>query len=145
MTIKFSRPDNTKFNKQQKGRKFNKIKQSLSLYKLCNYKNRTILKALNHGRITEKLLITVNAVLIRKVKKKGRYKIRLATDVPITTKPLEVRMGKGKGEVDYWISKVRPGMTIIEINDCPRSIAETALLEIQKKLPIKTYIDFCEI
>eukprot|EP01039_Chlorochromonas_danica_P010953 gene10953-12178_t len=99
-----------------------------------------VLKALNHARFPEKLLLTIRQTLAKKIKKQGKFSIKLLADVPVSKKPLEIRMGKGKGAVDHWIAKVVPGAHIIEIHELSIVKAVKLLREIQKKLPIQTKI-----
>lgn len=135
------RPEETKFDKYHKGRKFNKVASAVSFSSVYNPIEVAVLRSLNHARITERQLLAIKQTLAKKIKKRGRYSIKLLTDVPVTKKPLEIRMGKGKGGVDTWISKVTPGMSIIEMRDMSMIRAKKLLTGIQKKLPIETSID----
>jgi len=96
------KPKETKYSKQFKGKKFNKISSCVSLQKLNGPMPVTVLKALNHARFSEKLLLTIRQTLAKKIKKQGKFFIRLLADVPVTKKPLEIRMGKGKGSLSFW-------------------------------------------
>ncbi|MBL0930961.1 MAG: 50S ribosomal protein L16, partial [Alphaproteobacteria bacterium] len=84
----------------------------------------------------------VNTMLAitREMKRAGRVWIRVFPDVPVTSKPTEVRMGKGKGAVDYWACRVKPGRVMFEIDGVPKNIAEEAFVLAAAKLPIKTRI-----
>jgi large subunit ribosomal protein L16 len=134
------KPKETKFSKQYKGRKFNKISSCVSLQKTSSPMEVAVLKALNHARFPEKLLLTIKQTLSKKIKKQGKFSIKLLADVPVSKKPLEIRMGKGKGAIDHWVAKVVPGAHIIEIHELSMVKAVKLLREIQKKLPIHTKI-----
>jgi large subunit ribosomal protein L16 len=135
------RPKDTKFTKQRKGRKFNRVSTDVDLHSVYKPLEIAILRAMNHARITETQLLAIKQTLAKKLKKKGKFSIKLLTDVPVSKKPLEIRMGKGKGAVDRWIAKIVPGMPIIEMRDMSMLRATRLLKIIQKKLPIETSID----
>lgn len=131
----FLQPKKTKFKKIQKGK----------LVKL-EFKNNDLkfgeigLKTQISGLITAKQIEAARRTITRKIKRKGKLWIRIFPDLPITKKPNESRMGKGKGSVSFWASKVRGGTTIFEICGVPTHIAVEALKSGGKKLPLKTLI-----
>jgi large subunit ribosomal protein L16 len=134
-------PRRSKFKKQQKGKSFNRINStSTDLYSL---KFGSVgLKALNSGRLSSKQIESVRQAISKVIKKQGRLKINIFPDTPISKKPIEVRMGKGKGAVDHWIFKVKAGFILYEIETAFTSLAVKALESGQIRLPIKTRIVF---
>lgn len=126
-------PKRTKFRKQRKGRNRgvatvgNKV--SFGEYGL---------KVTERGRITARQIESARRAVNRYVKRGGKIWIRIFPDVPITKKPLEVRMGKGKGSVEYWVAKVQPGRVIYEIEGVGETIAREAFRRAAGKLPVKT-------
>lgn len=134
-------PRRSKFKKQQKGKSFNRINStSLDLYAL---KFGSVgLKALTPGRLTSKQIESVRQAISKVVKKQGRVKTNIFPDTPISKKPIEVRMGKGKGGVDHWVFKVKPGFILYEIETSFIAIAVKALESGQIRLPIKSRIIF---
>jgi large subunit ribosomal protein L16 len=96
------------------------------------------LKATERGRVTARQIEAARRAMTRKVKRTGKIWIRIFPDVPISSKPLEVRMGKGKGNVDYWCSKVQPGTVLYEMEGVPEEVAREAFRLAATKLPIKT-------
>ena len=134
-------PKETKFKKQFKGRKFNKIGKPKELLSIYNSLNIIRLRSLGHSRITDSQLFSLRQTVVKKLKKQGRFSIKLFADTPVSKKPLEIRMGKGKGAVNSWVAKLIPGATIIELYGVSDVKAFNILKEIQKKLPLNTYID----
>jgi large subunit ribosomal protein L16 len=133
-------PRRFKYKKQQKGRSFNKINSNLK-DQLSPLKFGSVgLKALSPGRLTAKQIQSVRQCINKRIKKLGRLKVNIFPDTPISKKPIEVRMGKGKGNVDHWVSKIRPGFILYEIETSSISIAIKALKSGQIRLPIKTKI-----
>ena len=126
-------PKRTKFRKQSKGRNRgmagNGNKVSFGEFGL---------KAVTRGRITARQIEAARRTITRKVKRGGKIWIRIFPDKPITTKPLEVRQGKGKGNVEYWVSVVRPGKMLYEIEGVSEELARAAFKLAAAKLPIKT-------
>lgn len=126
-------PKKTKFRKQSKGRNRglatvgNKV--SFGEYGL---------KATTRGRITARQIEAARRTITRKIKRGGKIWIRIFPDKPITTKPLEVRQGKGKGNVEYWVSLVQPGRMLYEIEGVPEDLAREAFTLAAAKLPVKT-------
>ena len=98
------------------------------------------LKALQPERITARQIEAARRAMTRQMKRQGRVWIRIFPDLPVTSKPVEVRMGKGKGSVDFWAAKVKPGRIMFEIDGVAEPIAREALRLAAMKLPIKTRI-----
>ena len=96
------------------------------------------LKAMEAGWITARQIEASRIVISRMVRKLGKMWIRIFPDKPITAKPAETRMGKGKGALDYWIANVKPGRILFEVEGIDRSMAEEAFKYAGHKLPIKT-------
>lgn len=96
------------------------------------------LKAVGRGRLTARQIEAARRAMTRAVKRQGQIWIRVFPDVPITEKPLSVRMGKGKGSVEYWIAKIQPGKVLYEIGGVSEELAREALGKAQSKLPFKT-------
>jgi large subunit ribosomal protein L16 len=134
-------PSRSKYKKQQKGKSFNRINStSLDLYAL---KAGSLgIKALSCGRLTSKQIESVRQCISKIIKKQGRVKTNVFPDTPISKKPIEVRMGKGKGAVDHWVFKVRPGFILYEIETSFTSLGIKALEAGQIRLPIKSKIIF---
>ena len=126
-------PKRTKFRKQQKGRNrglaFNGNKVSFGEYGL---------RAVTRGRITARQIEAARRAMTRHVKRGGKIWIRIFPDVPITKKPLEVRQGKGKGNVEYWVAKIQPGKMLYEMEGVEEQVAREAFRLADAKLPIKT-------
>jgi len=133
-------PRRSKFKKQQKGKSFNRINGKLDLYSL---KSGSLgLKALASGRLTSKQIESVRQCISKIIKKQGRVKINVFPDTPISKKPIEVRMGKGKGAVDHWVFKVRAGSVLYEIETSFISLGIKALEAGQIRLPLRSKIIF---
>ncbi|MDA3877093.1 MAG: 50S ribosomal protein L16 [Halothiobacillus sp.] len=96
------------------------------------------LKALERGEITSRQIESARRAISRHVKRGGKIWIRIFPDTPITQKPLEVRMGKGKGSVEYWVAKIQPGKMLYEIEGVNEVVAREAFTLASAKLPIKT-------
>ena len=126
-------PKRTKFRKQSKGRNRG-LASSGNKVSFGEYG----LKAVGRGRITARQIEAARRAMTRKVKRGGKIWIRIFPDKPITTKPLEVRQGKGKGNVEYWVSVVRPGKMLYEIEGVSEGLAREAFKLAAAKLPIKT-------
>ena len=133
-------PRNFKHRKQQKGRSFNKIIGSSSENRIPLKFGSVGLKALSSGRVTAKQINSVRQAINKQIKKLGRLKVNVFPHIPITKKPIEVRMGKGKGNVDHWVCKVKPGFILYEIETSFSAIAIKALQRGQTRLPLKTKI-----
>ncbi len=126
-------PKRTRFRKQQKGRNRglatvgNKV--SFGEYGL---------KSLQTGRITARQIEAARRAMTRYIKRGGKIWIRVFPDVPVTKKPLEVRQGKGKGNVEYWVAKVQPGRMLYEMEGVSEDLAREAFRLAAAKLPVKT-------
>ncbi|MDH5766914.1 MAG: 50S ribosomal protein L16 [Gammaproteobacteria bacterium] len=126
-------PKRTKFRKMFKG-KNRGLAQAGNKVSFGEYG----LKATERGRVSARQIEAARRAMTRKVKRAGKIWIRVFPDVPISSKPLEVRMGKGKGNVDYWCSKVQPGTMLYEMEGVPEEVAREAFRLAANKLPIKT-------
>lgn len=98
------------------------------------------LKSLTRGRMTARQIEAARRTITRKIKRGGKIWIRVFPDKPITNKPLEVRMGKGKGPVEYWVCEIKPGKVLYEIEGVSEELARDALTLAAAKLPFKTTI-----
>lgn len=129
-------PKQTKYKKYQKGR------LSSQLEVRCNtlHFGDIGLQALERGRITARQIEALRRTLTGLMKRKGKVWIRVFPDTPITKKPSEVRMGKGKGNISYWICKIRPGKILYEVSGNNPLIIKNALEVASKKLGLKTRI-----
>ncbi|MCX7122497.1 MAG: 50S ribosomal protein L16 [Gammaproteobacteria bacterium] len=96
------------------------------------------LKAMGHGRITARQIESARRAINRCLKRGGKVWIRIFPDKPITQKPLEVRMGSGKGNVEYWVAQIQPGKVLYEIEGVPEALAREAFKLASAKLPIET-------
>jgi large subunit ribosomal protein L16 len=96
------------------------------------------LKATERGRVSARQIEAARRAMTRHVKRTGKIWIRVFPDTPISNKPLEVRMGKGKGNVDHWVAKVQPGSVLYEMEGVPEELAREAFQLAAAKLPIKT-------
>ena len=127
-------PKRTKYRKYQKGR----IKGNAHRGASVNFGDFGI-KALEPGRITSRQIEAARIAMTRRMKRVGKVWIRIFPDKPITKKPAETRMGKGKGFPDYWAANVKPGRILFEIGGgIPEELAREALRLARHKLPIKT-------
>src|SRR6056297_1563000 len=125
-------PKKTKFRKQFKGRIKGVAKGGMDL----NF-GQYGLKATEPERITARQIEAARRALTRHMKRQGRVWIRIFPDVPVSKKPTEVRMGKGKGSVEYWAARVKPGRIMFEIDGVSEDIATEALRLAAMKLPVK--------
>ncbi len=128
-------PKRTKFRKAFKGR----IKGAAKGGTALNFGSHG-LKAIEPERITARQIEACRRAITRHMKRAGRVWIRIFPDLPVTSKPQEVRMGSGKGSPEYWAARVKPGRIMFELDGVPDSIAREALLLGAAKLPIKTRI-----
>ncbi len=126
-------PKRTKFRKAHKGRIHGLAKGGFDL----NF-GAYGLKALEPERVTARQIEAARRAITREMKRQGRIWIRIFPDVPVSQKPLEVRMGSGKGSVEYWCCRVKPGRILFELDGIPKAVAESALALGAAKLPIKT-------
>ena len=125
-------PKRTKFRKQFKGRIHGLAKGGTSI----NFGSYG-LKATEPERITSRQIEAARRALTRHMKRQGRVWIRVFPDIPVTAKPIEVRMGKGKGSVDRWVAKVKPGRIMFEVDGVAEDVAKEALRLAAMKLPVK--------
>jgi len=128
-------PKRTKFRKMQKGRIHGEAKGGTHL----NFGSYG-LKAMEPERVTARQIEAARRAMTRHMKRQGRVWIRVFPDVPVSSKPIEVRMGKGKGTVDFWAVKVKPGRIMFEIDGVSDSVAKEALRLAAMKLPIKSRV-----
>jgi large subunit ribosomal protein L16 len=126
-------PKRTKFRKLHKGRIHGDAKGGSDL----NF-GTFGLKATEPERVTARQIEAARRALTRHMKRQGRVWIRIFPDVPVTSKPIEVRMGKGKGSVEYWVAKVEPGRIMFEVDGVAGDLAEEAFRRGAAKLPVQT-------
>jgi len=126
-------PKRTKFRKVQKGRNRG-LAQRGSSVSFGEY----ALKAIGRGRMTARQIEAARRAMTRRVKRGGQIWIRVFPDKPITNKPLEVRQGKGKGNVEYWVAQVKPGKILYEMEGVPEEVAKDAFRLAAAKLPFPT-------
>ena len=125
-------PKRMKFRKMHKGRNRGVAKGSEVSFGEFG------LKAVGRGRLTARQIEAARRAMTRHVKRQGKIWIRVFPDKPITSKPLEVRMGKGKGNVEYWICQIQPGRVLYEMEGVPEELAREAFELAATKLPMKT-------
>ena len=128
-------PKRTKFRKAHKGRIHGLAKGGTKL----NFGSFG-LKAVEPERVTARQIEAARRAITRHLRRAGRVWIRIFPDVPVSSKPAEVRMGKGKGTPEFWVAKVKPGRIMFEIDGVARSSAEEALNLASAKLPMDTKI-----
>src|SRR5690348_12028297 len=126
-------PKRTKYRKQFKGRIHGMSKAGAAL----NFGSHG-LKSLEPERVTARQIEAARRAITREMKRSGRVWIRIFPDVPVSKKPTEVRMGKGKGAPEYWACRVKPGRIMFEIDGVPVDLAREALRLGAAKLPIRT-------
>ncbi len=126
-------PKRTKYRKQQKGRN-----------KGVSYRGNALnfgtfgLKAISRGQLTSRQIEAARRAMTRKVKRGAKIWIRVFPDKPITKKPLEVRQGKGKGNVEYWVSTIKPGKILYEMEGVEENLAKEAFSLAASKIPFQT-------
>jgi large subunit ribosomal protein L16 len=128
-------PKRTKYRKAHKGRIHGLAKGGTDL----NFGS-IGLKALQPGRITARQIEAARRAMTRHIRRQGKVYIRVFPDVPVSTKPAEVRMGKGKGSPEYWMCRVKPGRIMFEMEGVPADIARVAFELAAAKLPINTRV-----
>ena len=128
-------PKRTKFRKAHKGRIKGNAKGATTL----NFGSYG-LKALSPGRVTARQIEASRRAITRHMRRSGRVWLRVFPDVPVTQKPAEVRQGKGKGTVEYWAARVKPGRIMFEVDGVPKEIATVALQLAAAKLPVQTKV-----
>ena len=126
-------PKKTKYRKQQKG-KLRGFATSGAKVSFGEYG----LKATTRGRVTARQIEAARRAMTRHIKRGGKIWIRVFPDKPITNKPLEVRMGKGKGNVEYWVAQIQPGRLLYEMDGVSEELAREAFALGAAKLPIQT-------
>jgi large subunit ribosomal protein L16 len=126
-------PKRTKYRKQQKG-KNRGLAHRGSTIDFGSF----AMKSMEHGFITSRQIEAARVALTRYLKREGKVWIRIFPDKPITSKPLEVRMGKGKGALDHYVAVVKPGRIMFEIDGVPMEKAKEALRLGAQKMPVKT-------
>ena len=126
-------PKRTKFRKVMKGRNTG-LAQRANKVSFGEYG----LKATTRGRITARQIEAARRTMTRKIKRGGKIWIRVFPDKPITGKPLEVRMGKGKGSVEYWVAEIQPGRMLYEMEGVSEELAREAFTLAAAKLPVQT-------
>jgi large subunit ribosomal protein L16 len=126
-------PKRTKFRKQFKGR-ISGVASSGTELAFGEFG----LKAMEPDRLTARQIEAARRAMTRHMKRAGRVWIRIFPDVPVSKKPLEVRMGSGKGSPEFWAAKVKPGKIMFELGGVPEQVARESLLLAAAKLPIKT-------
>ncbi len=126
-------PKQTKYRKQHKGRNRG-LAHSGSAVNFGEYG----LKAVSHGRITARQIEAARRAITRHIRRGGKIWIRIFPDKPITKKPLEVRQGKGKGNVEFWVAPVQPGRMLYEIDGVPEVLARSAFARAAAKLSVST-------
>jgi large subunit ribosomal protein L16 len=128
-------PKRTKFRKQHKGRIHGEAKGGFEL----NFGSYG-LKAVEPDRVTARQIEAARRAITRAMKRQGRVWIRIFPDVPVTKKPIEVRMGKGKGSPEFWAARVKPGRIMFEVDGVPEAVAKEALRLAAMKLPVKSRV-----
>jgi len=126
-------PKRTKFRKQQKGRNRG-LAQAGNKVSFGEFG----LKAVSRGQLTARQIEAARRAISRHVKRGGKLWIRVFPDVPITKKPIEVRMGKGKGNVEYWVARIQPGRVLYEMDGVTEGLAREAFALAAAKLPVRT-------
>lgn len=126
-------PKRTKFRKMQKGRNRG-LAQTGNKVSFGDFG----LKSLERGRLTARQIEAGRRAINRHIRRGGKIWIRVFPDKPISKKPLEVRMGKGKGNVEYWVAQIQPGRVLFEMEGVPEDIAREAFKLASAKLPFKT-------
>ncbi|MES1937706.1 50S ribosomal protein L16 [Salinisphaera hydrothermalis] len=126
-------PKRVKFRKVQKGRNRG-LAQRGNEVSFGEYG----LKAVERGRLTARQIEAARRAMTRHIRRGGKTWIRVFPDKPVTKKPIEVRMGKGKGNVEFWVAKVQPGSMLYEMEGVSREVAQEAFRLAASKLPVKT-------
>ena len=126
-------PSRTKFRKAHKGRIHGLATSGIDLAF-----GQFGLKAMEPNRVTARQIEAARRALTRHMKRAGQVWIRVYPDVPVSKKPLEVRMGSGKGSVELWVTRIKPGRILFEVDGIPMELAKEALTLAAAKMPIKT-------
>jgi large subunit ribosomal protein L16 len=126
-------PKKVKYRKQHRGRMTGKA------YRGCHVNfGQYGLQALEPGYITDRQIEAARVAMTRRIKRAGRVWIRIFPDKPVTSKPAETRMGKGKGAPDHWVAVIKPGRVLYEMEGVPEELAREAFRLASHKLPLKT-------
>jgi len=128
-------PKRVKYRKQFRGRMRGQAKGGTELQS-----GEYGLQALEPGWITSRQIEAMRQTIVRNMRRRGKYWIRIFPDKPVTVKPAETRMGKGKGSVDHWVAVVKPGRIMFEISGVPEDMAREALRLAKYKLPIRSQV-----
>lgn len=128
-------PKRVKYRKQFRGRMRGKAKGGTELLS-----GEYGLQALEPGWITSRQIEAIRQTIVRNMRRRGKYWIRIFPDKPVTVKPAETRMGKGKGSVDHWVAVVKPGRILFEVSGVPEDVARDALRLATYKLPIRSQV-----
>ncbi|HBZ17957.1 MAG TPA: 50S ribosomal protein L16 [Betaproteobacteria bacterium] len=126
-------PSRTKFRKQFKGRNYGVATRGAKV-SFGDFG----LKAIDRGRLTARQIEAARRAMTRYIKRGGRIWIRIFPDKPISQKPAEVRMGKGKGSVEYWVAEIQPGKVLYEMDGVQEDVAREAFRLAASKLPLRT-------
>ncbi|MBL6879001.1 MAG: 50S ribosomal protein L16 [Betaproteobacteria bacterium] len=126
-------PSRTKFRKQFKGRNYGVATRGAKVSF-----GEFGLKAIDRGRLTARQIEAARRAMTRYIKRGGRIWIRIFPDKPISQKPAEVRMGKGKGSVEYWVAEIQPGKVLYEMDGVQENVAREAFRLAAAKLPLRT-------
>jgi large subunit ribosomal protein L16 len=126
-------PNKTKYRKQQKGRNRGQATRGDKV----NFGSYA-LKATGRGRLTSRQIEAARIAITRHIKRRGKVWIRVFPDKPVSKKPAEVRMGKGKGNPEYWVAQIQPGRVLYELEGVPEDLAQEAMRRAAAKLPMKT-------
>jgi large subunit ribosomal protein L16 len=129
-------PKRTKYRKQHKGRNRGLAKGGARI-SFGDFG----LKSTDRGRITSRQIEAARRTITRAIKRGGKIWIRIFPDKPITQKPLEVRMGSGKGNVEYWVAEIKPGRVLFEIAGVTEDLAREAFKLASAKLPVSTIVE----
>ncbi len=128
-------PKRVKYRKQQRGRMTGQANRGVEVQV-----GEFGLQALAPAWITARQIEAARRVIVREMKRRGKMWIRIFPDKPVTAKPAETRMGKGKGSVDHWVAVVKPGRVMFEVAGVPEDVARLALAQAAYKLPIPTQV-----
>jgi large subunit ribosomal protein L16 len=128
-------PKRVKYRKQFRGRMRGKAKGGTELLN-----GEFGIQALEPGWVTSRQIEAIRRTIVRHMRRRGKYWVRIFPDKPVTAKPAETRMGKGKGSVDHWVAVVKPGRILFEVAGVPDDVAREALHLAGFKLPIKTQV-----
>ena len=128
-------PKRVKYRKQQRGRRTGIATRGVEVES-----GDFGLQALEAAWITARQIEAARRVIVREMKRRGKFWCRIFPDKPVTAKPAETRMGKGKGSVDHWVAVVKPGRIMFEVSGVPDDIAKSALSQAAYKLPIPTQV-----